>query len=120
MVKEKEGCSGCRIVKHWHIFRLFSEIFNRHDDIFVVTSRWGSTFHKVDGPFAKRTGGDERMERSGRSSRLGGEMLAIRTVFDCYNAITEERRQKIPSTHDFLGGGEAGEVATTSATMIGI
>ena len=47
-------------------------------------------------------------------------MLAIGTVFDCFNAITEERRPKIPSTHDFLGGGEAEEVATTSAAMTDI
>ena len=60
------------------------------------------------------------MERSGRSSCLGGEVLAIGTVFDCFNAITEERRPKISSTHDFLGGGETGEVATTSAAMTGI
>ena len=60
------------------------------------------------------------MEGSGRSSRLGGEMLAIGTVFDCFNVITDERRPKIPSVHDFLGGGEVGEVATTSTAMTGI
>ena len=120
MVKEKQGCSGCCIVERRHRFGPFSEVFNRHDDMFVVTSIWRSKFHKVDGPFTKWTGGDDRMERSGRSSRLGGEMLAIGTVFDCFNAITEERRPKIASTHDFLGGGEAREVATTSTAMTGI
>ena len=78
------------------------------------------TFHKVNGPFAKRASCDDMMEGSGRSSRLGGKMLAIGIVFDRFNAITEERRPKIPSTHDFLGSGEAGEVATTRATMTGI
>ena len=120
MVKEKEGCGGCRIVECWHSFGPFSEIVNCHDDIFVVTNRWRSTFHKVNGPFTKRTSYDDRMDGSGRSSCLGGEMLAIGTVFDGFNAITEERRPKIPSAHDFLGGGEAGEVATTSTAMTGI
>ena len=76
--------------------------------------------HKVDGPFTEGTSCDDRMEGRGRISRLRGEMLEIGTVFDYFNAITEERRLKIPNTHDFLGGGEAGEVATTSATMTGI
>ena len=120
MVKEKEGCGGCRIIECWHSFGPFSEIVNFHDDIFVVTSRRRSTFHKVNGPFTKRISCDDRMEGSGRSSRLGGEMLAIGTVFDYFNAITKERRPKISSTYDFLGGGETGEVATTSTTMIGI
>ena len=120
MVKEKEGYSGCCIVKRWHSFGPFSEIVNRHDDIFVVTSRWRSKFHKVDGSFTKRTSCDNMMERRGRSSHLGGEILAIGTVFDCFNAITEERRPKKPSPHDFLGGSEAGEVATTSTAMTGI
>ena len=97
MVKEKEGCSGCRIVEHRHSFSPFSEIVNRYDDIFVVTSRWWSTFHKVDDPFTKRTSCDDRVERRGRSSRLGGEMLAIGTVFDYFNAITEEEGQKYPA-----------------------
>ena len=120
MVKEKYGCSGCCIVECWHSFGPFSEIVNRHYDIFYVTSGWRSTFHKVNGPFTKRTSCDDRMEGSERSSRLGGEMLAMGTMFEYFNAITEERRPKIPSTHDFLGGGEAGEVATTSAAMTGI
>lgn len=47
-------------------------------------------------------------------------MLAIRIVFDCFNAIAEERRPKIPSAHNFLGGAEAEEVAATSAAMTGI
>ena len=60
------------------------------------------------------------MERSWGSSRLRGEMLAIGTVFDCLNAITKERRPKIPSAHDFLGSSKTGEVATASAAMAGI
>ena len=55
VVKEKEGCGGCHTVECWHILDPFCEIFNRHDDIFVVTRRWGSTLHKVDGPFTKGT-----------------------------------------------------------------
>ena len=47
-------------------------------------------------------------------------MLATGTVFDCLNAITEERRQNIPSAHDFLGSSKTGEVATASAAMAGI
>ena len=47
-------------------------------------------------------------------------MLAIGTVFDCLNAITEEGRPKIPSAHDFLGSSKTGEVATASAAMAGI
>ena len=120
MVKGKEGCSGCCIVECWHSFGPFSEIVNHHDYIFVVTSRWRLTFHKVNGPFAKRASCDDRMEGSGRSSRLGGEMLAIGTVFDCFNAIIEERRPKIPNAHDFLGSSRTEEVATTSTAMIGI
>ena len=108
VVKEKEGCGGCRIVECWHRFGPFSEIVNRHDDIFMVTSRWRSTFHEVDGPLTKRINCDEGMEGSGGSSCLRGEMLEIGTVFEGFNAIAEERRPKIPSAHDFLGGGEIG------------
>ena len=60
------------------------------------------------------------MEGSWGSSRLRGKMLAIGTVFDYLNAITKERRPKIPSAHDFLGSSKTGEVATASATMAGI
>ena len=114
MVKEKEGGSGCRILECRHSFSPFGEIINCLDDVFVVTSGGRATFHKVNGPFPKRASCDDRMEGSGRSSRLGGEMLAIGTVFDYFNAITEERRPKIPGAHDFLGGGKAGKVAPTS------
>ena len=60
------------------------------------------------------------MEGSWGSSRLRGEMLAIGTVFDCFNAITEEGRPEIPSAHDFLGSSKTREVATVSAAMAGI
>ena len=46
--------------------------------------------------------------------------MAIGTVFDCFNAITEEGRPEIPSAHDFLGSSKTGEMATTSAAMAGI
>ena len=46
--------------------------------------------------------------------------MAIGTVFDCLNAITEEGRPKIPSAHDFLGSSKTGEVATASSAMAGI
>ena len=60
------------------------------------------------------------MEGSWWSSRFRGEMLAIGTVFDCLNAITKERRPKIPCAHDFLGSSKTREVATASAAMAGI
>ena len=60
------------------------------------------------------------MEGSWGSSRLRGEMLAIGTVFDCFNAITEEGRPEIPNAHDFLGSSKTGEMATASAAMAGI
>ena len=120
MVKEKEGCGSCSVVKCWHSLDPFCEIVDRHDDIFMVTSGWRATLHKFDGPFTKGTSCDDRMEGSRGSSRLRGKMLVIGTVFDCLNAITEEGRPKIPSAHDFLGGSNTGEVATTSAAMAGI
>ena len=101
MVKEKEGCGRDHVVECWHSLSPFCEIVNRHDDIFVVTNGWRSTLHKVDGPFTKGTSCDDRMEGSWRSSRLRGEMLAIGTVFDCFNAINEQKRKKIPSAHEF-------------------
>ena len=60
------------------------------------------------------------MEGSQRGSCLRGKMLAIGTVFDCFNVIIEERRPKIPNAHDFLGSGKTRGVATTSAAMAGI
>lgn len=60
------------------------------------------------------------MEGSWGSSQLRGKMLAIGTVFDCFNAITEEGRPEIPSAHEFLSSSKTGEVATASATMAGI
>ena len=47
-------------------------------------------------------------------------MLAIGTVFDCFNAITEEGRPEIPSAHDFLGSSKTREVSTASTAMAGI
>ena len=120
VVKEKEGCGSCRVVKCWHSLGPFCEIVDRHNDIFMVTNGWRATLHKVDGPFTKGTSCDNRMEGSWGSLRLRGEMLAIGTVFDCLNAITEEGRPKIPSAHDFLGSRKTGEMATASATMAGI
>ena len=120
MVKEKEGYGRCCVVERWHGLSPFGEMVNHYDDILMVTSGWGLTLHKFDGPFIEGTNCDNGMEGSRRSSRLRGEMLEIGTVFDLFNTITEERRPKIPSTHDFLGGGEAREVATTSAAMAGI
>ena len=86
----------------------------------MVTNGWRSTLHKVDGPFIEGTSGDDWMEGSWGSSCLRGEMLAIGTVFDCLNAITKERRPKIPSAHEFLGSSKTREVTTASATMAGI
>ena len=60
------------------------------------------------------------MEGSWWSSRLRGEMLAIGTVFDCLNAITKERRPKIPSAHEFLGSDKTRDVDITSTAMTGI
>ena len=120
MVKEKEGCGSCRVVKCWHGLDPFCEIVDRHDDIFMITSGWRATLHKVDGPFTKGTSGNDRMEGSWWSSRLRGEMLATGTVFDCLDAIIEEGRPKIPDAHYFLGSSKTGEVATTSAAMAGI
>ena len=60
------------------------------------------------------------MKGSWGSSRLRGEMLAIGTVFDYFNAITEEGRPEIPSAHEFLGSSKTREVATASAAMAGI
>ena len=120
MVKEKEGGGSSRIVKCGHSLDPFGEIVNRHNDILMVTSGWRSTLHKVDGPFTKGTSCDDRMEGSLGSSCLRGKMLAIGTVFNCLNAITEEGRPKIPSAHDFLGSSETREVATASTAMVGI
>ena len=86
----------------------------------MVTSGWRATLHKVDGPFTKGTSCDDRMEGSWGSSRLRGEMLAIGTVFDCFNAIAEERRPKIPSAHNFLGSSTTREVVATSTVMTDI
>lgn len=73
MVKEKEGSGGCCIVECWHSFDPFCEIVNHHDDIYVVTNRWRSTFHDVNGPFTERTSCDDGMEGSGGSSCLRGK-----------------------------------------------
>ena len=86
----------------------------------MVISRWRSTLHEVNGPFTERTSSENEMEGSGGSSCLRGKMLAIGTVFDCFNAINEERRPKIPSAHDFFGGSKTREVATTNTAMTSI
>ena len=86
----------------------------------MVINGWWSTLHKVNNPFIERTNSDDEMEESWWGSCFWGKMLAIGVVFDCLNAITEERRPKVTSTHDFLGSGHTGEVTTISAIVISI
>ena len=61
-----------------------------------------------------------RMEGSQRNSCLWGKMLEIGIVFDCINVITEERRQKVTNTHDFLGSHHTREMSTASPIVTSI
>jgi hypothetical protein len=61
MVKEEVGCSVCHVSESGHVFRPFSELFDGHNNVLVLVTRWMVACHKIYAPFAKMANSDDRV-----------------------------------------------------------
>jgi hypothetical protein len=87
VVKEKACCSVSSVVESGHSFDPFGEVINGYNNVFVTIVGGGITSHKVNGPFTKRVGSNDRMKKSGGSSGFVGVELTLLTSFHGMNAI---------------------------------
>jgi hypothetical protein len=83
----------------------FSEIVNNHNDVFMAIKRRWVTLHEVNGPFAKWTSNDNKVQWGLWGPCLRGKKLTVSTMLNCLNTISEESRPEIAYMHDFLGSG---------------
>jgi hypothetical protein len=65
VVKEKARCSVSGVVESGHSFGPFGEVINGGNNVFVTVAGGGITSHKVDAPFTKRAGSNDRVKKSG-------------------------------------------------------
>jgi hypothetical protein len=87
VVKEKTHCSVNGVVESGHSFGPFGEVINNNNNVFVTIARGGIKSHKVDAPFTKRVGSNDRVKKSGASSGFVGIELTLLTSFHGMNAI---------------------------------
>jgi hypothetical protein len=118
MVKEKTRCSVSGVVESWHIFCPFGEVINGDNDVFVTISRGGITSHKVDAPFAKRAGCNDRVKKSGGSSGFVGVELTLLTSFHGMNAIMKQGRPKVTGSDNLLSSEHTRKMAPTCVVVV--
>jgi hypothetical protein len=87
VVKEKTRCSVSGVVESGHSFGAFGEVINGENNVFVAIVGGGITSHKVDAPFTKRAGSNDRVKKRGGISGFVGIELTLLTSFDDMNAI---------------------------------
>jgi hypothetical protein len=107
MVKEKMCCSVNDVVESEHSFCPFGEVINGDNDVFVTIAGGGITSHKVDAPFTKRVGSNDRVEKRGGSSSFVGVELTLLTSFHGMNAIMKQGRPKVTGSDNLLSSGYA-------------
>jgi hypothetical protein len=117
VVKEKTRCSVSGVVESGHSFGPFGEVINGDNNVFVTIAGGGITSHKVDAPFTKRAGSNDRVKKSGGSSGFVGIELTLLTSFHGMNAIMKQGRPKVTSSDNILSSGYTRKMAPTCATV---
>jgi hypothetical protein len=117
VVKEKTRCSINGIVESGHSFGPFGEVVNVDNDVFVTIAGGWITSHKVDAPFAKRVGCNDRVEKSGGIPGFVGVELTLLTSFHGMNAIMKQGRPKVTGSDNILSNGYTRKMAPTCAAV---
>jgi hypothetical protein len=117
VVKEIARCSVSGVIESGHSFGPFGEVINGDNDVFVAIVGGGITSHKVDAPFTKRAGGNDRVEKSGVSSGFVGIELTLLTSFHGMNAIMKQGRPKVTCSNNLLSSGYTRNMAPTCVTV---
>jgi hypothetical protein len=107
VVKEETCCSVSGVVESGHSFEPFGEVINGDNDVFLTIAGGGITIHKVDAPFTKRAGSNDKVKKSGGSSGFVGVELTLLTSFHDMNAIMKQGRPKVTSLDNILSSGYA-------------
>jgi hypothetical protein len=117
VVKEKTCCSVNGIEESGHSFGPFGEVINGDNNVFVTIAGGGITSHKVDAPFTKRAGSNNRVKKSGGSSGFVGIEMTLLTSFHGMNAIMKQGRPKVTNLNNLLSRGYTRKMAPTCAAM---
>jgi hypothetical protein len=83
----------------------------------VTIAGGGITSHKVDAPFTKRVGSNDRVKKSGGSAGFVGVELTLLTSFHGMNAIMKQGRPKVTGSDNILSSGYTRKMAPTCAAM---
>jgi hypothetical protein len=117
MVKEKAHCSVSGVVESGHSFGPFGEVIDGDNTVFVTIAGGGITIHKVDAPFTKRVGSNDRVKKSGGSSGFVGIELTLLTLFHGMNAIMKQGRPKVTGLDNLLSNGYTRKMAPTCVVV---
>jgi hypothetical protein len=117
MVKEKTHCSVSGVVEGGHSFGPFGEVINDDNNVFVTIAGGGITSHKVNAPFTKGAGSNDRLKKSGQSTGFVGIELTLLTSFHGMNAIMKQGRPKVTGPDNILSGWDTRKMAPTCATV---
>jgi hypothetical protein len=92
---------------------LFGEVINGDNDVFVTIDGGGITSHKVDTPFSKRVGCNDRVKKSRGSSSFVSVNLTLLTSFHSMNKIMKQGRLKVTGSNNLLRSGYTRKMAPT-------
>jgi hypothetical protein len=117
VIKEKARCSVSGIVESGHSFGPFGEVINGDNNVFVTIDGGGITSHKVDAPFAKGVGHNDRLKKGGGCSGFVGIELTLLTTFHGVNEIGKQGRKKVPGSDNILSCGYTRKMAPTCTAV---
>ena len=117
VVKEKICFSVSGVVEGGHSFCPFGEVFNGNNNVFVTIAGGGITSHKVNAPFTKGAGRNDRVQKSGGSAGFVGIELTLLTSFHSMNAIMKQGRPKVTGSDNILSSGYTRKMAPTCAVV---
>jgi hypothetical protein len=117
VVKEKTRCSVNDVVESGHSFGPFGEVINGDNNVFLTIAGGRITSHKVDAPFTKRAGSNDRVKKSGGSSGFVGIELTLLTSFHDMNAIMKQGRPKVTGSNNILSSGYTRKISPTCTAV---
>jgi hypothetical protein len=118
MVKEKACCSVSGVVESGHSFGPFGEVIDDDNNVFVTIVGGGITSYKVNAPFTKRVGSNDRVKKGGGSSGFVGIELTLLTSFHGMNAIMKQGRPKVTCSDNILSSGYSRKMAPTCTAVV--
>jgi hypothetical protein len=117
VVKEKTRCDVNGVVESGHSFGPFGEVINDDNNVFVTIAGGGITSHKVDAPFTKGAGSNDKVKKSRGSSGFVGIELTLLISFHGMNAIMKQSRPKVTGSDNLLSHGYTRKMAPTCAAV---